>query len=139
MLQNYDYDDIFKFPLIFPFSEPDHKKFNFLTVSALAHRSLGSTRMKDLQSCVERVMAATDCEYRHDPSVTFEELDEILDQIAAISSVSLRERVKEKYGGRIRTDESLSRIFRILNSSEAKWPGSHLRNIGDAPISFPFI
>jgi DNA ligase-4 len=78
----------------------------------------------DFASCVERVMAATDSKSRYGPSVILEDFDEIFDRIAAISpfsSVSLREKVKEKYGGPINADESLSRIFRVLNSSEAKW------------------
>src|SRR5579871_6221972 len=66
---------------------------------------LGSSRMKDLQnwktsgldfaSCIERVMAVTD-EPRCSPNVTLEELDDILDQIAAtsaFSSVRLKERI----------------------------------------------
>jgi hypothetical protein len=54
----------------------------------------------------------------------FEEFDEILDQIAVISSfssISLRERIKEKYRRRIRADELFSKIFRILNNLEIKW------------------
>ncbi len=96
---------------------------------------LGSSRLKDLQnwrtndgmnfaSCVERVMSATDSEPRHGPSATVEELDETLDRIAATSSFSsvyLRERIKEKHAEPIRTDDALSGIFRVLNSSEAKW------------------
>jgi len=69
-------------------------------------------------------MAATDSEYKYSPSVTLEELDEILNQITAtlsFSSVDLRERIKEKYSRSIGADNSLSRIFRVLNSSEAKW------------------
>ncbi len=68
-------------------------------------------------------MTVIDYESKHGPSVTLEEFDEILDQITAISSflsINLRERVKEKYRGQIRVDESLSKIFRILNSSEVK-------------------
>jgi DNA ligase 4 len=69
-------------------------------------------------------MAATDSESRPALSVTLEELDEILDRIVAtssFSSVDLRERVKVKYVEPIRTNDELSRIFQILNSSEAKW------------------
>ena len=68
-------------------------------------------------------MAATDSEPRPGPSVTLEELDEILNRIAAtlsFSSVDLRERVKVKYVERIQTNDALSRIFQILNSSKAK-------------------
>ncbi|KAH7124304.1 hypothetical protein EDB81DRAFT_912433 [Dactylonectria macrodidyma] len=84
-------------------------------------RCLGSSRMKDLQrwkisgglgfaSSVERV--------------TLEELDDILDQIAAsssFSSASLRERVITKHGRSIRADNLLSKVFRVLQSSETKW------------------
>jgi DNA ligase 4 len=69
-------------------------------------------------------MAAIDCEFRYNSNIIFEEFDEIFDQIIIISSFSfidLRERIKEKYGRRIRVNELFSRIFRILNSSEAKW------------------
>lgn len=96
---------------------------------------LGSSRMKDLQrwktsggldfaSSVERVMAATDCESRAGREVTLEELDDALDQIAAsssFSSASLRERVTTKHGRSIRADDLLSKVFRVLQSSEAKW------------------
>jgi DNA ligase-4 len=95
----------------------------------------GLTRMKDLQSwrtsdgmdfasCVEYVMAATDFEHRPGPNVTLEELDEILDRIAAISSflsIDLRRRMKEKYAELIRVNDAFSSIFRRLKSSEAKW------------------
>jgi DNA ligase-4 len=56
--------------------------------------------------------------------VALEELDEILDRIAAtssFSSIDLRERVKAKYMEPIRTNDALSIIFQRLNSSEAKW------------------
>ncbi|KAH7109337.1 hypothetical protein EDB81DRAFT_769177 [Dactylonectria macrodidyma] len=96
---------------------------------------LGSSRMKDLQrwktsggldfaSSVERVMATTDCESRAGREVTLEELDDVLDQIAAsssFSSASLRERVITKHGRSIRADEGLSIVFRVLQSSETKW------------------
>jgi DNA ligase 4 len=95
----------------------------------------GATRLKDLQnwrnidgsdlaSCVDRVMATTDSELRPGPSVALEELDEILDRIAATSSflsVDLREWVKAKYMEPIWTNDALSIIFRRLGSSEAKW------------------
>jgi DNA ligase 4 len=78
----------------------------------------------DFASCVERVMSATDSEPRHGPSATVEELDETLDRIAvtsSFSSVNLRKRIKERHAEPIRTDDALSGIFRLLNSSEAKW------------------
>ncbi|KAH7117213.1 hypothetical protein B0J13DRAFT_652792 [Dactylonectria estremocensis] len=96
---------------------------------------LGSSRMKDLQrwktsgglgfaSSVERVMAITDSESRAGREVTLEELNDILDQIAAsssFSSASLRERVITKHGRSIRADDLLSKVFRVLQSSETKW------------------
>ncbi|KAH8800802.1 hypothetical protein F5884DRAFT_626186, partial [Xylogone sp. PMI_703] len=96
---------------------------------------LGSSRMMDLKrwktgdsldfaSCVEQVISITDCESRHSPDVTLEELDDALDQIAAtlaFSSASLRGKVKEKHGQPICTDDLLSGVFRALKSSEAKW------------------
>src|SRR5438045_3723666 len=78
----------------------------------------------DFASCVERVMSITDCESRHGPDMTLEELDDVLDQIAAtsvFSSTSLREKTKEKHGQSIRIDDLLSGVFRVLKSSEAKW------------------
>jgi DNA ligase-4 len=74
----------------------------------------------DFVSYIKRVMAAINYESRYNPNIILEELNEILDQIAAISSfssVSLKERIKEKYKKRIRIDKSLSKIFRILNNS----------------------
>lgn len=53
-----------------------------------------------------------------------EGLDIILDGIAAnstFSSVDLRQQVKAKYAEPMQTDEALSKIFRKLPSSEAKW------------------
>ncbi|KAK7219337.1 hypothetical protein V2G26_007340 [Clonostachys chloroleuca] len=75
-------------------------------------------------SCVERVMIITDYEPRLGPNVTLDEIDEILDQIAAsspFSSVALKERVKQKYGQPIRRDNLLLGLFRRLRSSEGKW------------------
>ncbi|KAH7124529.1 hypothetical protein EDB81DRAFT_911349 [Dactylonectria macrodidyma] len=75
-------------------------------------------------SSVERVMAITDCESGAGREVTLEELDDVLDQIAAslsFLSASLRERVATKHGRSIRTDKSLSKVFRVLQSSETKW------------------
>jgi DNA ligase-4 len=123
---------------LFPERRPD-RVFNLqekrLETIIRQAQCLGASRLKDLQrwramdgsdsaSCVERVMAATDSELRPGPSMTLEELDEILDRIAAtssFSSVDLRERVKAKYMEPIRSNDALSRIFRILNSCEAKW------------------
>jgi DNA ligase 4 len=96
-------------------------------------QGLGSSRIEGLQSwrttdgsdfvsCVERVLATTDCKPRHGPDMTLEELDNILDQIAAMSvflSISLREKIKDSL--LICIDYTLSRIFRALKSSEAKW------------------
>ncbi|KAH6881050.1 hypothetical protein B0T10DRAFT_580829 [Thelonectria olida] len=96
---------------------------------------LGLSRMKDLQrwktsggldfaSSVERVMATTDCESRAGPEVTLEEIDDVLDQVAALSSfssASLRERVTTKHGRLNRADDLLRKVFRVLQSSEAKW------------------
>lgn len=65
----------------------------------------------DFVSCVERVMAVTDCEPRCSPNVTLEELDNILDQIAAISaflSVRFKEKIRKKYGRSARPDDLLS-------------------------------
>ncbi|KAH7110966.1 hypothetical protein EDB81DRAFT_831394, partial [Dactylonectria macrodidyma] len=78
----------------------------------------------DFASSVERVMAITDCESRASREVTLEELDDVLDQIAAsssFSSASLRERVTTKHDRSIRTDDLLSKVFRVLQSSETKW------------------
>jgi hypothetical protein len=55
--------------------------------------------------------------------LSLDELDEILDRIAdtsSFSSVDLRERVKAKYVEQMRTNDALSRIIGILNSSKAK-------------------
>ncbi|KAH6883508.1 hypothetical protein B0T10DRAFT_580496 [Thelonectria olida] len=96
---------------------------------------LGSSRMKDLQiwktsggldfaSSVERVMATTDCESRAGPEVTLEEIDDVLDQVAALSSfssASLRERVTTKHGRLSCAHDLLRKVFRVLQSSEAKW------------------
>jgi hypothetical protein len=77
----------------------------------------------DFASCVERVMSATDSEPRPCPSITVEELDEILDRIAATSAFSspdLRNRTEEKHVEPLQTNDMLLRVFRIVNSSEAK-------------------
>jgi DNA ligase-4 len=55
----------------------------------------------DFASCVERVMIISDCEPRLGPNVTLDEINEVLDQIAAsspFSSVALKERIEKKYG-----------------------------------------
>ena len=96
---------------------------------------LRAGRLKDLQSwrtsdgtdfasCVEHVMSATDSKPMPFPSITVEELDEILDRIAAtlaFSSPDLRNRTEEKHVEPLRTNDTLLRVFRIVNSSEAKW------------------
>ncbi|XP_044718809.1 uncharacterized protein HRG_07374 [Hirsutella rhossiliensis] len=97
---------------------------------------LGSSRMKELQiwqtrngpdfaTCVERVMAITDCEPRMGPKVTLQELDDVLDRIAAFSpfsSADLREETERKYRQPCSSsDDLLIRLFRRLNSFEAKW------------------
>jgi DNA ligase 4 len=85
-------------------------------------QSRRTTDSSDFASCVERILATTDCEPRYSPDATLEELDNVLDQIAAMSallSISLREKIKD--GLLICIDNTLSRIFRVLKSSEAKW------------------
>ncbi|KAF2190305.1 hypothetical protein K469DRAFT_723135 [Zopfia rhizophila CBS 207.26] len=98
-------------------------------------QGLGATRLKQLQnwrtrdgadfaSCVERLMSATDTGTRYGSSITLEELNETLDRVAAtstFSSIELRQRMEAKYAEPIRTHDVLSRIFRRLYSSEAKW------------------
>ncbi|KAH7110442.1 hypothetical protein EDB81DRAFT_926955 [Dactylonectria macrodidyma] len=78
----------------------------------------------DFASSVEHVMAITDSEARADREVILEELDDVLDQIAASSSFSsanLRESVIMKHGRSFRADDLLSKVFRVLQSSETKW------------------
>ncbi|KAH7115401.1 ATP dependent DNA ligase domain protein [Dactylonectria estremocensis] len=80
--------------------------------------------IENFASSIERVMAITDSESRAGREVTLEELDDVLDQIAAsssFSSASLRERVTTKHGRSIRADDLLSKVFRVLQSSETKW------------------
>ena len=60
----------------------------------------------DFASYVERIIFTTDPEPKPSPDVTLNEIDTALDRIAATSSFSSLE---------------LSRIFRRLHSSEAKW------------------
>jgi DNA ligase-4 len=78
----------------------------------------------DFASSVERVMSATDPGFRPGPGVTLDEINETLDRIAAKSSFSSNElgvKVGTKYAASIQTNVALSRIFRQLHSSEAKW------------------
>ena len=61
---------------------------------------------------------------RHDSGVTLDKIDETLERIAAKSSFSskeLRARVGTKHAGPIQTDVGLSKTFRRLHRSEAKW------------------
>ena len=93
----------------------------------------------DFASCVEQLMSITDCESRHGPDITLEELDDVLDQIAAtsvFSSTSLREKIKEKHGQSIRIDDLLLRVFQALKSSEAKWMVRILSE-NDSPVCSP--
>jgi len=96
---------------------------------------LGATRVRILQnwrkkngldfaSCAERVMSQTDAEPKPGPKVSLEEINDILDQIAATSSFSsfdLREKVKAIYPQPVQASDALSRIFRRLSGCEAKW------------------
>lgn len=62
-------------------------------------------------------MATTDCESRAGPELTMEEIDDALDQIAALSSfssTSLREEATTKHGGLSRIDDLLRKVFRVL-------------------------
>jgi DNA ligase 4 len=68
-------------------------------LSALGDSSKGLQNWRtidgsDLASCVDRVIATMDSELRPGPSVALEELDEILDRIAATSSFSTVEQEK---------------------------------------------
>jgi hypothetical protein len=77
----------------------------------------------DFASCVKHIMAVTDPEYRPGPNVILEELNEIFDRIAAISSflfIDLRRRIKKKYVKLIRVNDTLLSIFRRLKSLKAK-------------------
>ncbi|KFA53376.1 hypothetical protein S40293_09397 [Stachybotrys chartarum IBT 40293] len=81
---------------------------------------LGSSRLKDLQ----RWKANDDCEPRLGPNVTLDEIDGILDQIAAsspFSSAALKEKFKQTPSQSTRRDNLLSNLFQGLHSSEAKW------------------
>ena len=99
---------------LFPECRPDcvfnlqEKKLESIIQQA---QCLGAGCLKDLQSwrasnstdfvlCIEQVMSATDSEPMPFPSITIEELDEILDQIAATSvflSPDLKNRTEEKH------------------------------------------
>lgn len=73
---------------------------------------------------MERVISPTESDLIHDPDVTLDEIDDILNRIAAKSSYSsneLRTKVATKYEGPIQTEVALSKIFWRLHSSEAKW------------------
>ncbi|KAH8691873.1 hypothetical protein BGW36DRAFT_303446 [Talaromyces proteolyticus] len=96
---------------------------------------LGNTRFQDLQawktaegpdfaSCVENIMIATDAAPRSGPSVTLEEIDQTLDQIAGYSSFSSAHLSASINGKETRSAQKYQRlvsIFRRLHSSEAKW------------------
>jgi hypothetical protein len=59
-------------------------------------------------------MSATDSEPRPCPSIAIKELDEILDRVAAslaFSSPDPRKRTKEKYVERLRTNDTLLKVF----------------------------
>ena len=110
---------------------------------------LGASRMKDLQrwktdngsdfaSCVERVMVVTDCEPRSSPAMTLDELDDIINRVAALSpfsSMNLKEVVERKFGRSARANDLISGVFRHLHSSEAKWMVRMLsKNYGPAHV-----
>jgi hypothetical protein len=73
---------------------------------------------------VEHVISATDSETRPDASVTLEEIDEVLDRVAAASSffaIDLRNEMNTKYPSQRPADDVLSVLLRKLRSSETKW------------------
>ncbi|CAI6081884.1 unnamed protein product [Clonostachys chloroleuca] len=95
---------------------------------------LGSSRMGDLQrwkandgpdfaSCVEHVMIITECEPRPGPNVLWTRLtrSSIRSLPPHHSYLTLKERIKDKYGQSIQRDSLLLRLFRRLRSSEVKW------------------
>jgi DNA ligase 4 len=96
---------------------------------------LGTTRLKELRwweqtngadfaSSVEHIISATDSEARPGASVTLEEIDEVLDRVAAaspFSAVDLRNKINTKYPSHRPADNVLSVLLRKLHSSEAKW------------------
>lgn len=95
-------------------------------------QGLGLSRIKDLQSWrsidssdfvlyIKYIITITDYKPRYSPDINLEELDNILDQIAAVSgflSISLKEKIKNSL--LIYIDNILSRIFQVLKSSKAK-------------------
>jgi DNA ligase 4 len=88
-----------------------------------ALQSWRTSNSTDFVLYIEQVMSATDSEPIPCPSITVEELDKILDRIAATSvflSPDLRNRTEEKYIELLQTNNIFLRIFRIVNSSEAK-------------------
>lgn len=103
------------------------------TIIQRAH-CLGSSRMLELQSIqssgqldfaasVERVVAKTDCEPRVGSELTLEEIDDTLDQVAALSSFSsanLRDAVREKHDQLSSANELFSKVFVRMKSFEAK-------------------
>ena len=69
-------------------------------------------------------MAMTDCESRPGQEVSLEELDDMLGQVTVLSPFSadsLRGRVTSEHGLLSGRDALLSKVFQILQSSEAKW------------------
>ena len=108
--------------------------------------------MKDLQrwrskddenfaSCIKHIMLKTDAEPKLSSSMILEELDEILDWIAAISSfsfVGLRSKIEVKYAQLILSQNMLSTIFQQLHSSETRWMIQMLLKIY-SPVHVPGI
>ncbi|KAJ2982027.1 hypothetical protein NQ176_g1655 [Zarea fungicola] len=87
-------------------------------------QSLKASGHLDFAASVERVMAITDCEPRIGSEPALEEIDDTLDQVAAISrfsSASLRDAVIAKHGRLHTANKLLSQLFSRLKSSEAKW------------------
>ena len=69
----------------------------------------------DFASCVERVMAATDVEPRSGPGMTLDELDEIMDRVAALSpfsSANLKESVERIFSRLAGANDLLSEVDR---------------------------
>lgn len=92
----------------------------------------------DFASCVERVMAPTDCESRSGSDMTLDELDEIIDRVAALSpfsSMILKKSIERRFGRSVRAMDLLSGVSRHLRSSEAKWMVRMLsKNYGPAGV-----
>ncbi|KAH8800850.1 hypothetical protein F5884DRAFT_838055 [Xylogone sp. PMI_703] len=87
---------------------------------------LGSSRMMDLKrwktgdsldfaSCVEQVMSITDCESRHSPDVTLEELDDALDQIAAHGIPGVEELGSKVDGSLLTLQNSFEAAVKLLD------------------------